>query len=147
MKYISCSTTYLPLLCKALGFVCGPLAQCVVCTDENSTPIAGVLFDGYNGAVIQAHIWIDEVPSREWYAAIFDYPFNQLGVKKIVGQVKSSNLEARRLDMNLGFELEAQIADYYEDGSSLMVYTMDRSQCKILNSPKWARVVKKVKGG
>lgn len=148
MKFISCSTTYLPFLCKALGFSCGSQAQCVVCVDENGGPIAGVLYDGYNGAIIHAHIWVDaeKVPSREWYAAIFDYPFNQLMVTKIIGQVSSANIEAQRLDTHFGFELEAQISNYYEDGSSLMVYTMDRSQCKVLNSPKWAGVVKKVKG-
>lgn len=147
MKMISCSTTYLPFLCKALGFACSSLAQCVVCIDENGSPIAGVLYDGYNGAIIHAHIWVDaeRTPSREWYAAIFDYPFNQLRVTKIIGQVNSSNTEAIKLDVHLGFVLEAKIADYYEDGSSLMVYTMNRSQCRILNSPKWAQTVKKVR--
>src|SRR3546814_7326156 len=98
--------------------------------------------------IIHAHIWVDaeKTPSREWYVAIFDYPFNQLMATKIIGQVSSANIEAQRLDTHFGFELEAKISNYYDDGSSLMVFTMDRSQCKILNSPKWAQVVKKVKG-
>src|SRR3546814_9936675 len=48
-----------PFLCKALGFSCSSLAQCVVCVDEIGSPIAGVLYDGYNGAIIHAHIWVD----------------------------------------------------------------------------------------
>src|SRR3546814_20179558 len=87
-----------PFLCKALGFSCSSLAQCVVCVDEIGSPIAGVLYDGYNGAIIHAHIWVDaeKTPSREWYVAIFDYPFNQLMATKIIGQVdrKSTRLNS-----------------------------------------------------
>jgi RimJ/RimL family protein N-acetyltransferase len=83
-------------------------------------------------------------PLREWYAAIFDYPFNRMGVRKIIGQVNSNNIEAQNLDVNFGFTLEAELKDYYEDGASLLVYTLTRENCKILNSPLWERVVNKM---
>ena len=146
MRSITCCTTYLPFLCKALEFTATPLAQCIVCVDENGFPIAGVIYDGYNGAIVHAHIWMDaeKRPLREWYAAIFDYPFNRMGVRKIIGQVNSNNIEAQNLDVNFGFTLEAELKDYYEDGASLLVYTLTRENCKILNSPLWERVVNKM---
>jgi len=148
MRYITNSVSYLPFLCKALEFTATSLAQCLVCVDENNYPVAGVIYDGYNGAIIHAHIWMDaeRSPSREFYAAIFDYPFNRLGVGKILGQVKSDNVEAIKLDEHLGFTLEAEIKNYYEDGSSLLAYTMTSEQCRILNSKAWSQVVSRIKG-
>lgn len=113
---------------------------------ETGVPIAGVAYDGYNGHVIMAHIWIDKgrKPSKEWVAAIFDYPFNKLMVRKIVGQVRSSNTAALEIDTHFGFEHEARITDFYDNGDSLEVLTMTRPQCMILNSPLWAKVVDRV---
>lgn len=147
MKTIDCSTHALPLICKILNFMPSSYAQ-VLSNMEDGVYIAGVVYDGYNGGSIGAHIWVDDGkrPSKEWFAAIFDYPFNVLGVNKIVGQVKGSNEEARKLDENFGFVKEAEITEYYDDGDSLIIYTMTKAQCRILNSPSWERVVKSIQG-
>lgn len=145
MKYIDCTTLFLPLLCKELGVTPTTSAQCIVCM-EDGFPIAGVVYDGYNGGSIAAHIWIKEGkrPSRAWYGAIFDYPFNRLGVKKIIGQVKSTNSKAVVLDSHFGFIMEAFVADFYEDGD-LLIYTMTKGQCRVLNSPRWSSVAELVR--
>lgn len=147
MKTIDSTTRALPLLCKILNYMPSSYAQVIACV-EDGVFIAGVVYDGYNGGSIGAHIWVDEGkrPSREWYAAIFDYPFNVLGVNKIVGQVKGSNEEARKLDEHLGFVHEASITGYYDDGDSLIIYTMTKDQSRILNSPSWGKTVRKVRG-
>jgi RimJ/RimL family protein N-acetyltransferase len=141
VKAIDCSPLYLPLLCKMLDYLPTPWVQCITCLDDGK-PIAGVVYDGYNTASISAHIWVEDLcrPSKEWLAAIFDYPFNRLGVKKLVGQVNSSNGEAIKLDEHFGFVLEATVKDFFETGD-MLIYTMTREQCHILNSPRWAPVV------
>lgn len=141
MKYIDCTTLYLPFLCVKLKYSPTPLAQCITCVDE-AEPVAGVVYDGYNDKTISAHVWIrpGTTPSRAWYGAIFDYPFNRLGVHKIIGQVNSSNDAAVRLDSHFGFIKEAVVKDYYPTGD-LVLYTMTKDQCRILNSPMWAKVV------
>lgn len=141
MKIIDCSTMYLPFLCKQLGYFPTVLAQCITCT-ENGEPLAGVVYDAYNGVIIDAHIWIGSghTPSREWYVAIFDYAFNRLKVKKVVGQVNETNNSALKLDRHFGFVEEARIKDY-SDAGDLIFYTMTLEQCRVLNSPKWAKVV------
>lgn len=144
---ISSNTMYLPFLGQMLEYVPSFRAQCIMCVDQaNGVPIAGVAYDAYNGHVIMAHIWIDKgrKPSKEWLAAIFDYPFNKLGVKKIIGQVRSSNTAALEIDKHFGFEHEARITDFYDNGDDLEVLTMTRPQCMILNSPLWAKVVERV---
>jgi RimJ/RimL family protein N-acetyltransferase len=145
--FISTNGMYLPFLGQMLEYVPSARAQCIMCVEgEGGAPIAGVAYDGYNGHIIMAHIWIDKgrKPSKEWIAAIFDYPFNKLGVKKIIGQVRSGNAAALEIDGHFGFEFEARISNFYGTGESLEVLTMTREQCKILNSPLWAKTVARV---
>lgn len=141
MKYIDCTSLYLPFLCHALGYHPTVLAQCITCVDDGK-PVAGVVYDGYNEVSIGAHIWVDAErrPSREWYVAIFDYPFKRLGIQKLVGQVNSSNDYAIKLDEHFGFVEEGRIKNFSKDGD-LILYTMTPDQCKILNSPRWSKVV------
>lgn len=144
---LSTNTAYLPFLCKALEYTPTPLAQCIVCTDAaTGYPLAGVVYDAFNGAIIHAHIWIDAErrPSRDWYGAIFDYPFNRCGVHKIIGQVRSGNEDARRLDEHFGFVLEARVAEYFDTGEALLVYTMTREQCRVLNSKAWSKINERI---
>ena len=144
---LTTSNTYIPFLCNQLEYTATPLAVCIVCAEPNGKPLAGVVYDCYNGASIHAHIWVDRMPSREWFSVIFDYPFNQLGVKKIIGQVRSGNEAAIKLDKHFGFVQEAEIADYFESGESLLVYTLSREQCRVLNSPLWGRARSKIVRG
>ena len=141
MRYVDCTTLYLPYLCKSMGYYPTPFAQCIICVDETGKPIAGVVFDSYNGVTVSAHIAIEGKPSKEWYAAIFDYPFNKLRVKQILGQVAGNNVKAQRLDEHFGFVEKARIKDYSDDGD-LIMYIMERSQCRVLNNPLWNRTVK-----
>lgn len=145
---VDCSAMYLPFLCHMLQYQCSLKAVCICCIDEEGKPLAGVIYDAYNGQIIMAHIWVEELftPSREWIAAIFDYPFNKLGVHKIIGQVNGLNEEAIKLDKHFGFELEAEVKEFYDTGSSLLVFSMKRDQCRVLNSPRWAKVIKRVSG-
>lgn len=144
---ITSSPNYMPLLCRALDYTPTALATCIVCADaETLAPVAGVVYDGYNGAIIHAHIWIGGKPSREWMAAIFDYPFNRCEVNKIIGQVCSDNLDAIRLDEHFGFVREAEVENYYPSGASLLVYTMTKEQCRVLTSTAWRKVNNRVMG-
>lgn len=141
MIQISTDPMYIPLVCRELALLPTPYMQCIVCGDERGL-IAGAIFDDYNTVSVQSHVWVAEgrVPSRGWYAAICDYPFNRLGVKKVMGKVVSENKNAMRLDEHLGFVLEATITDYSPFGD-LKIYSITREQCKILNSPLWKKHV------
>lgn len=96
--------------------------------------VAGVLYEDWNGANILGHV--AAVPGRMWLNReflwfCFHYPFEQLGVKRITGIVPSSNLEARRFDESLGFELEATLKDAHPTGD-LCVYAMTKEKCRWL---------------
>jgi len=139
MKIVDCSTLYLPFLCKKLGYYPTVWATCLTCTDGDGKPLAGAVYDGFNGKTVSAHIWVEGRPSKEWYVALFDYPFNRMGVTKIVGQVAGSNVKAQQLDEHFGFIEEARVKDFSDEGD-LIMYTMTKDQCRILNNQQWANL-------
>lgn len=108
--------------------------------EKDGELIAGVLYDGYNGNSVCMHVaavgkrWM----TKEYLRVCFDYPFKQLKVKKILGVVDSMNIDARRFDEHLGFELEAVIAGAGQKGD-MLIYSMTPERCRFL-SMKPARV-------
>lgn len=95
--------------------------------------VAGVLYEDYNGANVVCHIagegknWLN----RRFLSIIFDYPFNQLGVKRITGYVLAENEAAQRLDEHLGFEREFVMKDAHPKGD-VIGYVMTRGKCRWL---------------
>jgi RimJ/RimL family protein N-acetyltransferase len=70
--------------------------------------------------------------SRDLLWAAFDYPFNKLGVKVILGQICGSNEDALRLNRHLGFKVVAEIPDAHMDGD-LVIMAMRKEDCRWLN--------------
>jgi len=112
-----------------------PLAydsQCIgnVLNDELR---AVAVYCNFEGKSCQVHIassgshWM----TRDFLKAIFDYPFNKLKLKVIIGAVPGNNEKALKLDRHLGFEEIANIADAHKDGN-LVLLTMRPEQCKWL---------------
>lgn len=123
MRWINCDRAFIPHLAMVLEISPSGNAACVAEFDD-TTPIAAVLYDGYNGKSIHAHIWIapGKSPSRLWWYAIHDYMFNQCEVENVIGTVPSSNKAAQRLDERLGFQLNSVIPNYYPNGDDMLLY-------------------------
>jgi RimJ/RimL family protein N-acetyltransferase len=99
---------------------------------KNGELAAGVLYEDFNGANVICHIagegnWA----SREFLGLIFDYPFNQLKVKRITVPVSSTNAKSIALVTRMGFELECTLAQATPDGD-LHLFRMWRDDCKYL---------------
>jgi len=95
--------------------------------------IAGVLYEGFNGHNVWMHV--AAVPGKRWLnreflRACFAYPFVQLGVQKVRGYVEASNDDARRFDEHLGFRVEAVLEGAARNGGNVLLYVMDRSECR-----------------
>lgn len=105
---------------------------------KNGCLVAGVVYNEYNHVNINMHVasvgrhWL----SREFLWAAFDYPFNQLGVKRISAFVEDDNRAAIRFDEHLGFKHEARMVGAYEhDGKvgDILLLKMLREDCRWLN--------------
>ena len=108
-------------LCQAIG------------QTTNDELVIAVVYNGYTGTSISIHSRCDKPAkvSREFYWAIFNYPFNVLKVKRLTGLVSTANLKAQRLNEHIGFERETVLKDYFPDGDGI-VYVMRPENCRFL---------------
>lgn len=111
-----------------------PSVDAVIGLASDTGLIAGVAFTDNNGRSIGAHIasvgngWL----TREFLWAIFFYPFEVLGVNKILVQTDSENSKALRFIAHMGFTVEHVIKDAGPQ-NDMFITSMDKSQCKWLN--------------
>lgn len=97
---------------------------------ENGELLGGVIYQGYTGASIRMHVagfnprWID----RDMLWMAFYYPFEQLGVSKVLGFVHSTNLKALDFNRKLGFKEEARVTGVFRD-ADLVIVSMRREDC------------------
>ena len=112
----------------------------MVWTTENSESIgllkgkelvAGVWYEDFNQKTITCHIAITGRMNREYLGIIFDFPFVQLGVDKIVCPVLSDNDKSIRLVKNMGFEEQARLLDVSPSGDMLF-FVMSKDKCRFL---------------
>ena len=102
-----------------------------IALEHDGVLVVGIMYDGYTGASIAMHSRCDnpKATTREFYRRIFDYPFNQLGVKRVTGIVPSNNSRALQVDQKLGFKYETTLADYFPDGDAV-IFIMRREDCR-----------------
>lgn len=117
-----------------LGTVYDPHGPDAIGLRQGETVLAGVIYENWNGASIMAHIAVAGPLTRRFLFAVFHYPFEVCGVRKIICPVPASNSRSRRLAEHMGFSVEATLADAHPDGD-LLLYTLTKSACRFLG---WA---------
>jgi hypothetical protein len=106
-------------------------STCIGLLDEDGNVVAGVWYEAYTKTSIITHIAVEGRMSKKFLSVIFDYPFVQLGVDKLIGPTNSSNENAMRFIQKLGFVEEARIKDAFPDGD-MVLFTMTKSKCRFL---------------
>ena len=109
------------------------------------TPRWAVVYDHYEpGGSIQVHIAISnpKYVTRQAISAVFEYAFLQLGVKKVIGVVNSTNRAALTFDLRLGFEIEAVIEDAYDMGD-MYILSMTPEQCRWIRGQHYGQLSKR----
>lgn len=96
-------------------------------------PNAGVLYEDYNGVNVVCHIrGVGRWANRLFLGVIFDYPFNQLGVKRITVAIHDNNEASIKLVRHMGFALESRLEQANPSGGDILVFRMFRNECKYL---------------
>lgn len=115
------------------GTIYNPETDAVLARVENGQLYGGVTYTGYTGASIHMHTagFVPNWATREILWMMFDYPFNQLGCKKVFGQVPETNTRALEIDLRLGFKIVAKIEDVFPDGACY-VLALAREDCRWL---------------
>jgi hypothetical protein len=99
---------------------------------NNGNLVAGALYEDWSGTNLVCHIagdgkWAD----RRFLSIIFDYPFNQLGAKRITAPVCSSNHKGIALVSKMGFNIEAKLLGATAKGD-LLLFSLFKDKCKFL---------------
>lgn len=95
--------------------------------------VAGVAYANWNGVNVECHIagtgkhWL----TRQYLWTIFDYPFNQLGAKRITVCVGEGNHASIRFVKHLGFILEARLKGAHHTGD-ILIFCMRRHSCRFI---------------
>jgi hypothetical protein len=93
----------------------------------------GVFYENFTGSSITATIAVapGAVIPKEFLRAIFTYPFEQLGCRKILALVAEDNHKSRGMLEKMGFIIEAVVMDYYPD-TNLIIYALSKHLCRFL---------------
>lgn len=116
------SETWSPIGRTAMGYV------------KDGEPKWAMIYDHYEeGGSVQMHTATDHPKywSRRALQAVFEYPFYQLRVKKVIGICNSSNTRALSIHLRLGWKIDAIIEDVYEVGD-MYILSMTQEQCRWL---------------
>ena len=108
--------------------------SCMGHIDPTGKVIWAVIYDDYEEyGSIKMHVALStpKCVTRRAIQAVFEYPFCQLGVKKVLATVNSENASALTFDLRLGFTVEAVIKDVYERGD-MYILSMTQDQCRWL---------------
>ena len=137
MKHIVCQENdfFGPWVCDLLGtnWFSGR-GETVGLYDDHSGPLACALFESWNGASVILHF--AKTPASRitrdliWFCSY--YPFVQLGIRKLLAPVESTNLRSRKFITHYGFSLEATLRDAAPNGD-LLLYSMRKEDCPWLS--------------
>ena len=99
--------------------------------------LGGSVFQNFTHESIAMHVahWVPNWINRELLYHTFAYPFLQLQVQRIFGQVPADNAAALRFDLHLGFREIARIPKVFEGGVDDIVVCMERHECRFLRRP------------
>jgi RimJ/RimL family protein N-acetyltransferase len=100
--------------------------------------LGGSIFQNFTHESIGMHVasWVPNWINRELLFTTFGYPFLQLGVERIFGQVPADNHEALRFDLNLGFKEIARIPKVFKGGVDDIIVCMEKKNCRFLRRPQ-----------
>lgn len=131
-----------PMIAKTAGTNFNPECDTVVARTEIHDGIeelyGGSIFQNFVYESIGIHVasyksnWI----TRDLLFCTFGYPFLQLGVNRIFGQVAADNDAALKFDLNLGFKQIARIPGVFPGGVDDIVICMEKTECRFLKRPR-----------
>ena len=126
---------YGDLLARRAGTTYNPAVDVNFARVRDGVLLGGAVFSGYTGESICVHTasWTKHWINRDLLFMSFDYPFNQLGVKRMFGQVPEDNTHAQEINLKFGFRYVARIEGVFRNNVACMVMCMERSECRFLD--------------
>lgn len=97
--------------------------------------IAGIVYNNFEAMNAEMHI--GAVDGARWMTkaflfAAFDYPFNQLGLRRVTARVKKKNERANSFVRNIGFTYEGEMRHFFARDDAL-IYGLLKEDCRFLH--------------
>jgi RimJ/RimL family protein N-acetyltransferase len=102
--------------------------------EQDGTLVAGIVFHQFNDSNAVTHIAVTKPSKRlvELLRHAANYAFNRVGLLRLTGLVTSGNIQALRLDLHLGWELEFTMKSAGARGEDMHVLVMWPDKCRWL---------------
>lgn len=94
--------------------------------------IAGVAFESQNKNNLWGHMRCDAPPSKAFWINVSNYIFHQCGCKRFTAIVDVNNEKAIKLNLKIGFVIEATLKDAGDNGD-IHIMTLFKENCRMLN--------------
>ena len=123
-------------IAKAVKTYYNPKYNTCIAREKAGELLGGAIYTHYTGESIQMHLagFRRRWANRDLVFAVFDYPFNQLGVKRIFGFVPEDNWHAQKLNMRAGFRVVARLEGMFKHNIACVVMCMERAECRFLDT-------------
>lgn len=121
-------------IAEIAGTTFDPRTCTCFCRVKDGERMGGIIFSGFTGESIGMHsaAWHPRWINRDMLFVAFDYPFRQLGVKRIFGQVPEDNHHARKFNEKVGFRYVARVEGVFPGNVACMVMRLDMEDCHLL---------------
>lgn len=120
-----------PWIAQQTRMIWKPEAAETIGLEKNGDLVAGVWYEDWNPQSITTHIAITGTITKRFLSVIFDYPFIQLGVQKIIAPVLEDNSDSIKLVTKMGFKEEARLQNVHPLGDMLF-FILNKNDCKYL---------------
>lgn len=126
------------LIAEAVKTFYNPRAHITIARVKDDRLLGGVIFYDFTHESIWMHCaaFDEHWGNRDMIYAAFDYPFNQLRVKRIFGKVPEDNWHAQVFNTKFGFRRVARIEGVFRHGIAAVVMCMERAECRFLGKIK-----------
>jgi len=101
--------------------------------------LGGVIYTNYTRRTVQMHMagFAPRWATPEFMWVIYDFPFNYLGVEKVIATVPSTNARSIDIVFKMGFEHLTSVPGVVFDGD-MEIFAMRRYQCRwLLLGPRY----------
>lgn len=94
--------------------------------------LGGVVYYDHTGESLCVHVagWDDHWVNRDILFCMFDYPFNQMGVKRVFAQIPADNQRSLDFNEKLGFKTACVIAGVYPNNVACIVRCIERPEAE-----------------
>lgn len=94
--------------------------------EVNGDLVSGIVFEEYNGHNANVHIAVSK-PTKLFLDLLdhaFVYAFQTMGVQRLTGLVEADNHKALRLDLKIGFQVEATMTAAGSSGQDVIILVL-----------------------